>query len=79
MAVPIREVLLRQKLVSGAAKPLGSVPPFSRRVFLAQGGARQKLKNRLEISFLNLFLKILYVVCSPNGNGKRPSTQFFGE
>jgi hypothetical protein len=84
MAVPIREVLLRQKPDSGAAKPLGSVPPFSRRVFSAQDGARQKLKiryvqNRLERSFLNLFLKILYVACSPNGNGKRPSTQFFGE
>ena len=44
MAVQIREVLLRQKPVSGAAKPLGSVPPFSRRVFSAQDGARQKLK-----------------------------------
>jgi hypothetical protein len=44
MAVPIREVLLRQKPVSAAAKPLGSVPPFSRRVFSAQDGARQKLK-----------------------------------
>jgi hypothetical protein len=29
-----------------------------------------------ETSLLNLFLKILYIVCSPNGNEKRPSTQF---
>jgi hypothetical protein len=58
--------LLRQKLVSAAAKPLGSVSPLSRWVFSAQDGSRQ---NRLEISFLNLFLKILYVVCSLNGNG----------
>jgi hypothetical protein len=40
----IREVLLRQKPVSGAAKLLGSVLPFSRRVFSAQDGARQKLR-----------------------------------
>jgi hypothetical protein len=30
--------------VSAAAKPLGSVSPFSRQVFSAQDGARQKLK-----------------------------------
>ncbi len=59
MAVQIREVLLQQK-------PLGSGSPHSRRVVSAQDGARQKLKicqNRLLISFLNLFLKILYIVC----------------
>jgi hypothetical protein len=37
------------------------------------------VQNRLEISFLDLFLKILYVVCSPNNNRKRLSTKFFGE
>jgi hypothetical protein len=62
MAEEIQEVLLQQKPVSAAAKPLGSVSPLSRRVFSAQDGARQKLKtyvqNRLEINFLNLFLKI---------------------
>jgi hypothetical protein len=30
----------------------------------------------MEISFLNLLKKILYVVCSPNGNGKHPSIHF---
>jgi hypothetical protein len=82
MAVRIREVLPRQKPVSGEAKPLGSVLPISRRVFSAQDVARQKLKispKPSEISFLNLFLKVLYVVCSPNSNGKCPSTQFFRE
>ncbi len=34
----------RQKPVPAAAKPFGSVPPFSRWVFSAQDGARQKLK-----------------------------------
>ncbi len=29
-----------------------------------------------EIGFLNLFLKILNIVCSPNGNKKCHSTQF---
>jgi hypothetical protein len=53
--------LLRQKPVSAVAKPLGSVLP---------------VQNRLEISFMNLFLKILYVVCGLNGNGKLLSTQF---
>jgi hypothetical protein len=80
-AVQIQEVLLRQKLVSGAAKPLGSVSPLSRQVFSAQDGARQKLKICPEPSGNKLseyFLKILYVVCSPNGKRKRPSTQFFG-
>ncbi len=43
---------------------------------MAQDSARQKLKICLEISFLNMFLKILYAVCSPNSNRKRPSTQF---
>ncbi len=33
MATLIREVLPRQKPVSAAAKPLGSVLPFSRRIF----------------------------------------------
>jgi hypothetical protein len=46
----IREVLPRQKLVSAAAKPLRSVPPFSRLVFSAQESARQKLKIRPEPS-----------------------------
>jgi hypothetical protein len=31
------------KPVSATAKPLGSVPPFSRQVFSVQDGARQKL------------------------------------
>ncbi len=44
MMVQIQEVLLRQKPVSGAAKPLGSVSPLSRWVFSAQESARQKLK-----------------------------------
>jgi hypothetical protein len=59
-----------QKLVSAAAKPLWSVLPLSRWVFSAQDGAAQKLKICPEPSahFLNLFLKILYHVCSPNGN-----------
>jgi hypothetical protein len=80
--VPIREVLLRQKPVSGAAKPLGLVSPLYRQVFLAQDGARQNLKICPEPSGNKLsesILKILYVVCILNGNGKRPSTQFFGE
>jgi hypothetical protein len=34
------------------------------------------LRSRLEISSLNLFLKILYFVCSLNGNRKGPITQF---
>ncbi len=45
MATLIREVLPRQKPVSVAAKPLGSVSPFSRRVFLTQDGGRQKLRT----------------------------------
>jgi hypothetical protein len=34
------------------------------------------VQNHLEISFLNLFFKILYVFCCPSGNGKCPSTKF---
>ncbi len=34
------------------------------------------VKNCQEISFLK-FIKILYIVCSLNGNGKRPSAQLF--
>jgi hypothetical protein len=34
------------------------------------------VQNHLEISVLNLFLKIWYIVCIPNGNGKHLSTQF---
>ncbi len=34
------------------------------------------VQNCLEISFLNLFLTILYIVFSPTGNGKHLSTQF---
>ncbi len=55
----IREVLPQQKPVSAAAKPLGSVSLFFRLVFLAQDGARLKLKicpepsgNKLSESFL---------------------------
>jgi hypothetical protein len=33
-------------------------------------------QNLLESSFPNMFLKILYIVCSLNDNGKRLSTQF---
>jgi hypothetical protein len=43
-------MLLWQKPVCAAAKPLGSVPPFSRQVFSAQESARQKLKIRPEPS-----------------------------
>jgi hypothetical protein len=52
---------------------------LSRQFFSAQDGARQKLEtfqgpsgNKLS----KLFLKILYYVCSQNGNGKRMSTSF---
>jgi hypothetical protein len=48
-------------------------------VFSAQGGSRQKLKislEHLEMSFLNMFLKVLYIACRPNGNGKRPVASF---
>jgi hypothetical protein len=70
-----------QNPVSTTANSLGSESPLSRRVFQAQGGPRQKLKkhvqNRLEMmSFPHMSLKILYVVCSPNGNVKRPVTSF---
>ncbi len=71
--------MLWQKLVSAAAKPLGSVSPLSRWVFSAQGGARQELKicpELVKISFLYVYKKILYIVCSPNSKEKRPSTQF---
>jgi hypothetical protein len=46
----IQEVLPRQKPVSAMAKPLGSGPLFSRQVFSAQDGARQKLKICPELS-----------------------------
>jgi hypothetical protein len=46
----------------------------------AQGGARKRLKyaqNRLERSFLNIFLTFyVFVVCSPRDKRKRPSIQF---
>jgi hypothetical protein len=52
---------------------------LSRQVFSAQGRPRKKLKICPEFpgkSFLNIYLNILYVVCSPNGNGKVLSPQF---
>jgi hypothetical protein len=42
--------LCNLKPVSAASKPLGSLSPLSRRVFLAQDGARQELKIREEPS-----------------------------
>jgi hypothetical protein len=51
-----------QKPVSAATKPLESILLLSRQIFSAQDGATHKFKkiqNRLEISFLNMFLKIL--------------------
>jgi hypothetical protein len=65
--VPTREVMPRQMLVFAAAKPLGSVSPFYRQVL---DGARQKLKIGPEPPGSKLFecvLKILYIICSPNG------------
>ncbi len=52
---------------------------LSRRVFSAQDGPRKKnlkyVQNRLEMSFLNMFLKILYdVLCSQNSNENRQTT-----
>jgi hypothetical protein len=44
MAELIQEVLLWQKPVSAVAKPLGSLSPLSRWIFLAQDGDRQNLK-----------------------------------
>jgi hypothetical protein len=52
---------------------------LSRWVFSDQDGIRQKLKIFLEPSSNKLseyVLQNLYLVCSPNGNGKRPSTEF---
>ncbi len=54
---------MRQKPVSAAAKPLGSVPPFSRRDFSVQDGARQKCPepsgNKLSESFFKNYLRCL--------------------
>ncbi len=52
---------------------------LSKRVFSAQDGSRKNLKhfqNRLEMSFLDMFLKVLYNVCSLSGNVKCPIIQF---
>jgi hypothetical protein len=68
----VQKVFPWQKPVSVAAKPLGSELLISRLVFLAQGGVRQKLK----MSFLNMSLKIMYIVCIPNSHGKHPATPF---
>ncbi len=59
--------------------PLGSVLLLSRQVFLAQDGARQKVKICPEPSGNKLSESVFKNSVSPNGNGKRPSTQFFGE
>jgi hypothetical protein len=64
-----------QTLVCATAKPLGSEALLSRQVFSAQGDLRQKLNICLEINFLIVF-KIFHIVCSPNGNVKRPATSF---
>ncbi len=34
------------------------------------------VQNRLEIISVNLLIKVMYIVCSPNGNKKHLSTQF---
>jgi hypothetical protein len=58
--------VLPQKLVSDVTKPLGSVSPLSRRVFLAQDSARQKLNvcpepsgNKLSESVFNNSVRCL--------------------
>jgi hypothetical protein len=60
-----------------AVKPLGSMLSLSRWLFSAQDAPRKNLKfvqNRREMSFLNMFLEILYDVCSQNGNEKCRTT-----
>ncbi len=50
---------------------------LSRQVFATLDGSRKfflKVQNHLEMSFLNMILKILYDVCSRNGNKKSQTT-----
>ncbi len=45
-------------------------------VFSAQDGSRKMCSEPSGNKLSESVLKILYVVCSPNSYGKRPSTQF---
>ncbi len=75
----IREVLPRPKSVSAGAKPLGSVLLFLDRfsqVEWCQTEIKKDFQKHLEISFLDMFLKIMNIVCSLNGLGKCLETFF---
>jgi hypothetical protein len=61
-----------QKPVSAATKPLGSVLLLFRQILSAQDGATQKfekVQNRLEISFLDMFKKILLLSVARTATG----------
>jgi hypothetical protein len=72
MAVQIREVLLQQKSVSGAVKPLGSVSPLSRQVCMLSV-ARTATENVRVLNFLEnneiVFHLAAMTQCEQGGEG----------
>jgi hypothetical protein len=67
------------KLVSATADPLGFVLSLSReasQLRMVLDRNFKKFQNCLQISFLNIYFSILYVVCSLNGAGKHLATLF---